>query len=216
MFKPSGDCSLPTRGPDWDVPAPGLSYESDRDAPLPGLSAGDAVVRIANVRQIPVIPSMVLPFVVSAAACVCLVQGLNALPFAAEASEGALSRWMPLPSEDGASVRLATTVALEHLFVVRDTAAVAVVLSEVPGLAELLFEAHEKIRSAFGPSVTLRLAVVENADAPAVASEMILSISSQSLAEDSDVLRRLDEEWWLDAMPRGGYRLTLCLSPGGA
>ena len=86
------------------------------------------------------------------------------------------------------------------------------VVEESPQLVPLLVEAHERARAIFGTEVPLILDVVTNPDSICGDSELFLFI--QTALEPSrarELLERLDETWWLDALPAAENRLSIAL-----
>jgi hypothetical protein len=78
-------------------------------------------------------------------------------------------------------------------------------------LVKLLHEAQRHVRSVFGP-VPVVLRFISDPDAGDAAPELYLYIqTSLPVAEAQARLERLDEEWWLDALPRGKGRVCIAL-----
>jgi hypothetical protein len=106
---------------------------------------------------------------------------------------------------------------LTMLYKIRNPLDVEEMLAEIPDLGGLLIEAHGKILSAFGADTALTLEVVEETNVFCTPSELVLRVtSSLSPSKAKEILNQLDNEWWLDALPRGQHRVTISMNLGGA
>jgi ribosomal protein S10 len=101
---------------------------------------------------------------------------------------------------------------LRQVFVLRGHSEVERIAEANPQLVSLLLEAHQRIAGIFGPDAPLILQAVSNPDAPAVLPELFLYIQTQlSVREAKAKLEKLDDDWWLDSLPRADGRLTIAL-----
>ena len=81
-----------------------------------------------------------------------------------------------------------------------------------PQLVPLLLEARENVERVFGSDAPVVLAVVENPEAADSLPELFVYIQTPlPVAAAREKLEQLDEEWWLDALPRAGGRLNIAL-----
>lgn len=86
---------------------------------------------------------------------------------------------------------------------------VSAYLREHPTVAAVLPELREKTRDYFGPGARVELRVIP--DAEAADSRDLFAVIETALPREAAraTLRRLDEDWWLDALDRAGCGLTL-------
>jgi hypothetical protein len=81
-----------------------------------------------------------------------------------------------------------------------------------PQLVPLLLEAREHVERVFGSDAPVVLAVVENPEAVDSLPELFVYIQTPlPVTAAREKLEQLDEEWWLDALPRAGGRLNIAL-----
>ncbi len=100
--------------------------------------------------------------------------------------------------------------ALRSLYALADAPAVASFLSRHPELSALLIEAHQRIGRHF-PGHHLSLSAVAD---PEQDTEPRLRIGITTRLDGETALERLgrlDEEWWLDTLPRAGRFLFINL-----
>ena len=102
--------------------------------------------------------------------------------------------------------------ALADLFLVRGGRSVEGVTTELPQLVPLLHEAHGQVQRVFGAEAPLVLEVVANPEASDATPDLFLYVQTQlSVAAARERLAQLDDEWWLDALPRAEGRLAIAL-----
>ena len=102
--------------------------------------------------------------------------------------------------------------SLADLYRFTDREAVTGFLSRHDFLVDVLIEAREHIRTHFGPDTPTALEVVYDLDDEHEEPELLALIETTLPAEEAAVqLDRLDETWWLDALPRSQYILTITL-----
>jgi hypothetical protein len=122
-----------------------------------------------------------------------------------------LVQWRP----SSASVRWApepVVRSLQQLFVFRGYSEVERMTEGNPQLVPLLLEARQQIARVFGPDAPLVLEVVPNPEASDALPELFLYIQTRlSVRDAKEKLAQLDDEWWLDALPRSEGRLNLAL-----
>ena len=82
-----------------------------------------------------------------------------------------------------------------------------------PYLEKLLLETHGKIREYFGPGTPVALEVFTDYESSGEDQGPLFAIIQTNLTycEASGLLDRLDEEWWLDALPRGEGNLIVSM-----
>jgi hypothetical protein len=81
-----------------------------------------------------------------------------------------------------------------------------------PHLVPLLIEARQQVGRVFGPDAPLVLEVVENPDASEALPELFMYIQTRLPVQAARArLAQLDDEWWLDALPRAAGRLNIGL-----
>jgi hypothetical protein len=81
-----------------------------------------------------------------------------------------------------------------------------------PHLVPLLLEAREQVDRVFGSSAPIVLEVVENPEAADSSPELFAFIQTPlPVPAAREKLEQLDEEWWLDALPRAEGRLNIAL-----
>jgi hypothetical protein len=102
---------------------------------------------------------------------------------------------------------------LADLYQFKDYARVEAFLTAHPSLEKLLIEAHGKIREYFGSDASAALEVFTDYEGDDGDKGPLFAIIDSSLPPDEafDRLDRLDEEWWLDALPRGEGNLIVSL-----
>ena len=101
---------------------------------------------------------------------------------------------------------------LADLYRFNDRAAVTDFLSRHDFLVDLLIEAREHIRTHFGPDTPAALEVVYDPEDEHGEPELFARIETTLSAEEAAVhLDRLDETWWLNAVPRSQFILTITL-----
>jgi len=101
---------------------------------------------------------------------------------------------------------------LASLYQFRDYARVEEFLRANPSLTGLLLEAHKKIRDYFGTGTPIALEVFTDYEGESESGEegplFALILTDLPWEEASNRLDRLDEEWWIDAMPRDGLLIV--------
>ena len=103
-------------------------------------------------------------------------------------------------------------VSLVDLYRFTDREAVTDFLYRHDFLVDVLIEAREHIRTHFGPETPTALEVFYDLDDEHEEPELLALIETTLPAEEAAVhLDRLDETWWLDALPRSQYILTITL-----
>ena len=102
--------------------------------------------------------------------------------------------------------------SLADLYRFNDREAVTGFLSRHDYLVELLIEAREHISMHFGPDTPTVLEVFYDLDDECEDPELLALIETTLPAEEASAqLDRLDETWWLDALPRSQFILTITL-----
>ena len=102
--------------------------------------------------------------------------------------------------------------SLADLYRFNDREAVTGFLQQHDFLVDLLIEAREHIRTHFGPDTPAALEVFYDLDDEHEEPDLLALIETTLPAEEASVqLDRLDETWWLDALPRSQYILTITL-----
>jgi hypothetical protein len=115
----------------------------------------------------------------------------------------------PPPAEAGARSAPVGT-ALRQAFAFRGD--VQSLADDNPQLVPLLLEARQQVERVFGSDVPMVLEVVQNPEAADASSELFAYIQTPlPVPEAREKLERLDEEWWLDALPRAEGRLSIAL-----
>lgn len=85
-------------------------------------------------------------------------------------------------------------------------------IQEHPVLQDLVFEAHAEIRSLFGAEPRLLLQILEDPDDEAEQPQLGLVIETSADRKTArTMLRALDEQWWIEAMPQAGNLMTISL-----
>lgn len=106
--------------------------------------------------------------------------------------------------------RSASVAALQKAFAFRGD--VESMTDGNPQLVPLLLEAGQQVERVFGSDAPVVLAVVENPEAVDSLPELFIFIQTPlSVPVAKEKLEQLDEEWWLDALPRGEGRLNIAL-----
>ncbi len=102
--------------------------------------------------------------------------------------------------------------SLPQVFVFRGQQDLETMADENPQLVGLLLEAHQQIRRLFEPDTRLVLEIVANPEAADALPELFLYIQTGlPVHAAKQKLERLDDEWWLDALPRAEGRLNIAL-----
>ena len=79
-------------------------------------------------------------------------------------------------------------------------------------LVELLIEARKHIRTHFGPDMPVVLEVLHDPEDEHGEPELLALIETTLPPEEALMrLDRLDETWWLEALPRSQFILTITL-----
>jgi hypothetical protein len=114
------------------------------------------------------------------------------------------------PSAD-AGVRSAPVgAALRQAFAFRGD--VQALTDDSPQLLPLLLEARQHVERVFGSDVPTVLEVVQNPEAADASPELFAYIQTTlPVPEAREKLEKLDDEWWLDALPRAEGRLNIAL-----
>lgn len=101
---------------------------------------------------------------------------------------------------------------LDQLYILREPAEVIRFIKEHPFLAPLLLEAHSQIAKFFGPYPHVYLEIVADPEAAAGASQLVAFVSTPLSPDEAlDILARLDESWWLEALQRAEGKLCITL-----
>jgi hypothetical protein len=97
---------------------------------------------------------------------------------------------------------------LEKLYQFRNHGCVTGFLREFSFLAGLLVETHAMIQQHFGTSSEIALEVVED---PETEERQLFALIKTFLPPDEaiEALDRLDQEWWLDALPGAHGKLSI-------
>ena len=91
------------------------------------------------------------------------------------------------------------------------TAHVLDFLQRYPVVAQLLQEAEDPLRTAFGPDVTLTLAIESDPEIPSW-EYLVASIHTLYAAKEAHArLQAFDEAWWLGQTPRAQDKLLFDL-----
>jgi hypothetical protein len=116
------------------------------------------------------------------------------------------------PGESPGSVHL-WIGPLADLYQFRDYTRVEAFLTAHPYLEKLLLETHGKIREYFGQDASAALEVFTDCECDGEDEGPLFAIIQTNLTycEASGLLDRLDEEWWLDALPRGEGNLIVSM-----
>ena len=100
--------------------------------------------------------------------------------------------------------------ALADLYRFTDREAVTGFLYRHDFLVDVLIEARDHISKHFGPDTPTALEIFYDLDDEHEEPELLALIETTLPAEEAAVqLDRLDETWWLDALPRGRYILQI-------
>lgn len=92
-----------------------------------------------------------------------------------------------------------------------DPSAVTSFLRDRPGVVTTLIEAVEVIPRYFGPGPVVALEVVSDPEAHGDVELYARIRTDIDVDAALDRLRRFDQEWWLDALPRAQYALTFTI-----
>ncbi len=118
----------------------------------------------------------------------------------------------PLVSDRRDTVLDERLASLADLYRFNDREAVTGFLSRHDFLVDLLIEAREHIRTHFGPDTPTALEIFYDLDDEHEEPDLLALIETTLPAEEASVqLDRFDETWWLDALPRSQYILTITL-----
>jgi hypothetical protein len=100
--------------------------------------------------------------------------------------------------------------SIENLYILRDANEVRGFLEENPFLIPLLQEAHIHIKKLF-PNSDVVLEVVTDPEIAGEKDLVAFIVVGENVEDASEMLDRLDEEWWLDALDRaqGQFHITL-------
>ena len=102
--------------------------------------------------------------------------------------------------------------SLADLYRFDDREAVTGILYRHDFLVDLLLEAREHIRTHFGPDTPAALEVFHDPEDEHGDPELFALIETTLPAEEALMrLDRLDETWWLEALPRSQFILTITL-----
>ena len=106
--------------------------------------------------------------------------------------------------------RSSPVAALQQAFALRGD--VQSMTDKNPQLVPLLLEARQHVDQIFGSEAPTVLAVVENPEAADSLPELFVYIQTPlPVPAAREKLAQLDEEWWLDALPRAEGRLNIAL-----
>ena len=99
---------------------------------------------------------------------------------------------------------------LADLYRFNDREAVTGFLQRHDFLVDVLVEAREHIRMHFGPDTPTALEIFYDLDDEHEEPDLLALIETTLPPEEASAqLDRLDETWWLDALPRGRYVLHI-------
>ena len=102
--------------------------------------------------------------------------------------------------------------SLADLYRFDDQEAVTGFLQQHDFLVDLLVEAREHISMHFGPDTPTALEVFYDLDDEHEEPDLLALIETTLPPEEASAqLDRLDETWWLDALPRSQFILTITL-----
>ena len=102
--------------------------------------------------------------------------------------------------------------SLADLYRFNDREAVTGFIYRHDFLVELLIEARKHIRTHFGPDTPAALEVLHDPEDEHGEPELLALIETTLPPEEALMrLDRLDETWWLDALPRSQFILTITL-----
>jgi hypothetical protein len=111
------------------------------------------------------------------------------------------------------ATNVASPIAIIDSFNVVDRGEVSDFLTARPYLISVLFEARERISRIFPVDTTVILDLARHPD-PGSRPELVLRIVTPlPMSEGLARLDRLDEEWWLDALPHANGELTMVVWP---
>lgn len=118
----------------------------------------------------------------------------------------------PIASDQRDGTPAERIASLADLYRFNDREAVTGFLHQHNFLVDLLIEAREHISTHFGPDTPTVLEVFYDLDDEHGEPELFALIETTLPAEEAAVqLDRLDETWWLDALPRSQFILTITL-----
>ena len=101
---------------------------------------------------------------------------------------------------------------LADLYRFNDREAVTGFLQQHDFLVDLLVEAREHISMHFGPDTPTALEIFYDLDDEHEEPDLLALIETTLPPEEASAqLDRLDETWWLDALPRSQFILTITL-----
>ncbi len=102
--------------------------------------------------------------------------------------------------------------SLADLYRFNDREAVTGFIYRHDFLVELLIEARKHIRTHFGPDTPAALEVLQDPEDEHGEPELLALIETTLPPEEALMrLDRLDETWWLEALPRSQFILTITL-----
>ena len=104
-----------------------------------------------------------------------------------------------------------TVSSLARTFTFGDEQAVSHYLDRHPFLVPLLWEVDVKIRQYFDVDSPLILEVVKDYEAGSEEYDELFAMIPTTLSpkEARERLRRMDENWWLEASRRGQHRMSI-------
>lgn len=118
----------------------------------------------------------------------------------------------PIVSDQRGVTPAERIASLANLYRFNDREAVTGFLHRHDFLVDVLVEARRHIRTHFGPDTPTALEIFYDLDDEHEEPELLALIETTLPAEEAAVhLDRLDEAWWLDAMPRSQFILTITL-----
>ena len=116
----------------------------------------------------------------------------------------------PIVSDQRGVTPAERIASLANLYRFNDREAVTGFLYRHDFLVDVLIEARDHIRTHFGPDTPTALEVFYDLDDEHEEPELFALIETTLSAEEASMqLDRLDETWWLDALPRGRYILQI-------
>ena len=90
----------------------------------------------------------------------------------------------------------------------------AELLLQWPAVRALVVEAATQLRSVFGRSAGFALERFDDPEAEEPTTQLYLLVcTSEELSDAMAALRRFDEQWWIDNVPRAQGRLVIDLEP---
>ncbi len=126
-------------------------------------------------------------------------------------SFGELVKQLPTASSAQETISFEESPDLEDLYELAGDE-VEDFIREHPVLQDLVYEAHAEIRSLFGAEPRLLLKVLEDPDDESEQAQLGMVIETSADRDSArTMLRKLDEQWWVEAMPKADNLMTISL-----